>query len=166
MIGTRAGQVIFVNDSARIFAFETDFAGALYCIPMAVRRKLDQCGVKVSLQQWNRFPLAEREQLVARACETQDEVEAYGRQVVSLIETRTPDAPQFVAKDAGLEWNDTAQVPARLIDYARALEVHPPTLRQWAALTPLQRFALFKLTRPGHGNDNFLPAMQEFGLVP
>lgn len=29
----------------------------------------------------------------------------------------------------------------------------------------LQRFALYKLTRPGHDNDNFLPAMREFGLV-
>ena len=157
---------MLVNDSARIFKFETDFAGALYCIPMAVRRKLDRCGVKVSLKQWNRFPLEEREQLVAQGCETQDEVEAYARSVVTLIETRTQDAPQLVDKDAGLEWNDTAQVPARLIDYADDLEVHPPTLSQWAALTPLQRFALFKLTRPGHSNDNFLPAMKEFGLLP
>jgi len=24
---------------------------------------------------------------------------------------------------------------------------------------------LFKLTRPGHTNENFIPAMREFGLV-
>jgi len=29
----------------------------------------------------------------------------------------------------------------------------------------LQRFALFKLTRKGHGNRNFLPALREFGLA-
>jgi hypothetical protein len=28
-----------------------------------------------------------------------------------------------------------------------------------------QRFALFKLTRPNHDNDNFIPAMREFGLL-
>ena len=37
---------------------------------------------------------------------------------------------------------------------------------QWAALAPLQRFALYKLTRPGHKNENFLPAMREFTLLP
>ncbi len=41
----------------------------------------------------------------------------------------------------------------------------PPTLTQWAGLSPLQRFAIFKLTRPGHTNENFVPAMREFGLI-
>jgi hypothetical protein len=31
-------------------------------------------------------------------------------------------------------------------------------------LTPLQRFALIKLTRSQHENNNFLPALIEFGL--
>ncbi len=35
---------------------------------MAVRRKLDLCGVKVSLKQWNHFTLDEREQMVAQDC--------------------------------------------------------------------------------------------------
>lgn len=153
-----------MTHNPQIFTFETDFAGALYCIPMVVRRKLDQCGVKVSLKQWNRFELDEREQLVAQRCDSPEEVESYRQQVVSLIKNRTQDAAQFVDQDPGVEWN-TAEVPARLIDYANGLEVHPPTAAQWAALTPLQRFALFKLTRPGHSNDNFIPAMREFGLL-
>ena len=148
-----------------IFAFETDFAGALYCIPMVVRRKLDQCGVKVSLKQWNRFALEEREQLVTRSCETESDVNEYGRLVVELIQARTQSPAELVAKDPGRDWNDTTHVPQRLIDYANNLNVRPPTLQQWAALAPLQRFALFKLTRPGHSNDNFIPAMREFGLI-
>jgi hypothetical protein len=39
------------------------------------------------------------------------------------------------------------------------------TLQQWASLTPLQRFALIKLSRSGHENSNFLPALQEFQLA-
>ena len=39
------------------------------------------------------------------------------------------------------------------------------TQSQWANLTPLQRFATIKLTRSSHENNNFLPALQEFGLV-
>jgi hypothetical protein len=37
--------------------------------------------------------------------------------------------------------------------------------QQWSQLTPLQRFALMKLSRKGHENKNFYPALQEFGLV-
>jgi hypothetical protein len=36
---------------------------------------------------------------------------------------------------------------------------------QWAALHPLQRFALVKLVRPGHEGHNFGPALKEFGLL-
>jgi hypothetical protein len=152
------------NDSA-IFQFETDFAGALYCIPMAVRRKLDLCGVKVSLKQWNRFTLEEREALVARACDTPEQTDAYQREVAHLLQTRAGDTPQFLDRDAGTEWKDTSVVPQRLIDYCQERGVSAPSSTQWAALTELQRFAVFKLTRPGHTNENFIPAMREFGLI-
>lgn len=154
-----------MSTGSEIFAFETDFAGALYCIPMVVRRKLDLCGVKVSLKEWNRFALEEREQLVAQGCESAAEVEAYTQYVAGLIQIRTQHPAQLLDKDAGTEWNAADRVPQRVIDYAIEREVAPPTVNQWAALTPLQRFALFKLTRPGHSNENFLPAMREFGLL-
>lgn len=152
------------NDST-IFTFETDFAGALYCIPMAVRRKLDLCGVKVSLKQWNRFTLEEREQLVTRACDSPEQTDAYQSEVAQLLQTRAGDTPQFLDRDAGTEWKDRSTVPPRLIDYCHERDVPPPNQAQWAALTELQRFALFKLTRPGHSNENFIPAMREFGLI-
>lgn len=154
-----------MNATPEIFTFEKDFAGALYCIPMVVRRKLDVCGVKVSLKQWNRFELGEREQLVAQNCETPNQVDEYTRYVAKLLETRTNEPAQFIAKDAGAEWNDLKSVPQRVIDYSNERDVAPPTLSQWTTLTPLQRFAIFKLTRPGHSNENFLPAMREFGLI-
>jgi hypothetical protein len=39
------------------------------------------------------------------------------------------------------------------------------SLAQWKDLNVLQRFALLKLTRPGHENKNFPKAMKEFGLT-
>lgn len=154
-----------MHTDSTIFQFETDFAGALYCIPMAVRRKLDLCGVKVSLKQWNRFTLEQREHLVARECDTPEEIGAYQREVIRLLEARAGDTPELLDPVAGTEWKDTSVVPQRLIDYCKERDVPAPTLAQWAALTELQRFALFKLTRPGHTNENFLPAMREFGLT-
>lgn len=43
--------------------------------------------------------------------------------------------------------------------------VPAPTDAQWRDLSDLQRFTLIKLTRAGHDNDNFYPALVEFGLV-
>jgi hypothetical protein len=154
-----------MNADSKIFKFELDFAGALYCIPMAVRRKLDLAGVKVSLKQWNRFMLEERELLVAQQCDSQAQIDAYQREVAQLLQTRAGDQPQFLDRDAGTEWKETSVVPQRLIDYCEERNVAAPSLEQWGALTELQRFALFKLTRPGHSNENFIPAMREFGLV-
>jgi hypothetical protein len=154
-----------MNATSEIFQFEKDFAGALYCIPMAVRRKLDLCGVKVSLKHWNHFTLDEREQMVAQDCETPGEIDSYGRYVVGVIEARTSAPAQLLEKDDGAEWNDTKSVPQRVLDYSIERELTPPTVAQWATLSPLQRFAIFKLTRPGHSNENFEPAMREFGLI-
>ncbi|MDJ0543718.1 MAG: nitrate reductase associated protein, partial [Microcystis sp. M53601_WE4] len=36
---------------------------------------------------------------------------------------------------------------------------------QWQKLPPSQRFALIKLSRPGHENLNFYPALKEFHIV-
>ena len=74
-----------VNDAASLFDFEQDFAGALQCIPMCVRFKLDVCGVKLSLRQWNRFVHGDRERLIELPCERPDEIPAYRQCVTELI---------------------------------------------------------------------------------
>lgn len=149
-----------------IFRFEVDFGGTLRCIPMSVRMKLDQTGIKLSLKQWNRIPADERRQLTERACNSAAETRAYRQYLVSLIEAHTRTAVEFAPLDPAPAWADAAAVPDRIREWAHGLKVAPPSSEQWAALTPLQRFALFKLTRPGHSNENFLPAMREFSILP
>jgi hypothetical protein len=148
-----------------VFRFEVDFGGTLRCIPMSVRMKLDQAGIKLSLRQWNRISPAERRELVERPCTTCPETEAYRQYLVSLLETHTDTAVEFAPPESAPPWADASAVPQRIGEWARGVGVAPPTDEQWAALTPLQRFALFKLTRPGHKNENFLPAMREFSLL-
>ncbi len=147
-----------------IFAFELDFAGTLRCIPMIVRLKLDLVGIKLTLRQWSRFERSERHELVQRPCDAEDAVKAYRRYVLDIIALRTDEPPVDMSIDPCPAWAEIDSVPERLVRYAQDLELAPPTLEQWRAITPLQRFTLFKLTRPGHDNDNFEPAMQEFGL--
>jgi len=149
-----------------IFAFEVDFGGTLRCIPMSARMKLDQTGIKLSLKQWNRLPCDVRRQLTERPCEDLTQIESYEQYLVSVMDRFTSTAVQRVPLDDCPAWANTTAVPERIHVWARKLGVPGPTIEQWRALTPLQRFALFKLTRPGHSNDNFIPAMREFSILP
>jgi hypothetical protein len=148
-----------------VFAFELDFGGTLRCIPMSVRMRLDQTGIKLALKQWNRLPAEARRLLVERSCNEAGEIESYKQYLISLIEKFTTTSVELVPEDKSPPWADPADVPERICVWARNLGVAPPSSEQWAALTPLQRFALFKLTRPGHSNDNFIPAMREFSVL-
>lgn len=149
-----------------IFAFELDFADSLRCIPMAVRFKLDACGVKLTLPQWLLFTAADRDRILNSPCSTDDEIAAYRRDLVDLIEARSGEDARMTAVQSHPVWMETRYVPKPVRMQAWSVGVAPPTLEQWAVLAPLQRFALVKLTRPGHRNLNFLPAMREFGLAP
>ncbi len=145
------------------FKFESDFVQSLRCIPMAARFRLDLCGVKLSLRAWSRFDHATRENLASATIESEGEVEEYRASVCRDIEA-IGEHPSFLAKDASPAWRDRDQVP--LVVLKTALDKGMPLdgLVFWGALTDLQRFALIKLTKPGHENKNFAPAMNEFGL--
>ena len=149
----------------QIFDFETDFAGTLRCIPMCIRYRLDEIGIKLSLKQWNVFTTAQRRQLVALAHDEPQLKPEFTAYLLDLMRPHSGGEPERVPAVDIAEWRDGAQIPPRLVSYATALGVEPPSPTSWAALSPLQRFALYKLTRPGHDNDNFIPAMREFGLL-
>lgn len=153
-----------MSDAAVIFDFESDFAGALYCIPMSVRLKLDNVGVKVSLKQWNKLERDERDQLLVRPCDTPADRRAYHDYLIAAIEARTGDKAGELPVADHPEWLDPSRVPEQVSEYFAAEGRSPLTLSQWAGLEPLQRYVLIKLTRPGHRNENFLPALREFGL--
>ena len=131
---------------------------------MAVRLKLDNVGVKVSLKQWNKLPRDERDQLLLRPCDTPSSRSAYHDYLVAAIEARTGDKASELAVAEDPEWLDASRIPVQVSDYFATEARSPLTLPQWAALAPLQRYVLIKLTRPGHRNENFLPALREFGL--
>ena len=153
-----------VSDT-QLFEFESDFVDALSCIPMAVRLKLDTSGIKLSLEQWSRFTQEDRRRLLMTPCAGDAGIEAYRRALVELVALRANDVAKPLADPPSAQWDNAHEVPAVVADYARSVGLHPPTDRQWSALTRLQRFALIKLTRDSHDNVNFAPAMNEFGLA-
>ncbi len=146
------------------FQFEADFVDSLRCIPMQVRLKLDTCGIKLKLQDWHKFITAEREELVEMPCTTTEETEAYRQFLIQLVVEHTGKEPSNLPIEAHPAWMDATAVPDTVQEKAKEVSVTMAP-EQWASLTPVQRFALIKLSRPSHENQNFLPALKEFHLV-
>ncbi len=145
------------------FDFEADFVDSLRCIPMIVRLKLDTCGVKLKLAEWNHFTQPECEQLVNLACDRVSEVAAYRDYVSQLIFQHTGNIASLIEIDPDPAWLNDREIPPSILTKAAEFQV-AITPAQWANLAPTQRFALIKLTRSQHENTNFFPALQEFGL--
>ncbi|MGL4502939.1 MAG: nitrate reductase associated protein, partial [Planktothrix sp.] len=93
-----------------------------------------------------------------------EEIAAYRSLLYELAEQYT----NLPLKDLPIEdqplWLETKKLPDDVQQKAGEIEVKI-TLKQWQDLTPLQRFALLKLSRPSHENKNFLPALREFKIL-
>lgn len=146
------------------FQFEADFVDSLRCIPMQVRFKLDTCGVKLKLSHWHQFSQSERQALVEQPCETAAEIASYRSQLQQLVQTHTGELPTDLPIDPQPAWMNATTIPESVQIQAESLQ-QTISSEQWGHLTPLQRFALIKLSRSQHENKNFLPAMQEFDLL-
>jgi hypothetical protein len=146
------------------FQFEQDFVASLHCIPMQVRLKLDTCGVKLKLDQWNHLTQADRQALLDRPCTTPIEASDYRAFLHDLIQQRTGETAKDLAIDPTPAWLDPTVIPDVVQAKAATLDL-TVNGEQWAKLKPLQRFALIKLSRSSHENSNFLPALREFGLI-
>ena len=146
------------------FQFEADFVESLRCVPMQVRLKLDICGVKLKLPQWNKFNQDDRQILVDTSCTTEPEIADYRTLLHQMVLQRTGDTATDLAIDPHPEWQNITTVPESVQEKSQAVGmILSPA--QWSALTPLRRFALIKLSRSGHENHNFLPALKEFQLI-
>jgi hypothetical protein len=149
---------------ARLFAFESDFVASLRCIPMAVRLKLDRCGLKLTLRHWSRLRRDDRQRLLEADCGAAQEVADYGAAVRALVAARTGEAVSALAEPSKALLGLEGTLPLSVKAYACTAGVRPPNEIEWANLDALQRFALIKLSRDNHDNVNFIPALREFGL--
>jgi len=142
------------------FGFEADFLTDLRCIPMAVRRKLDLAGVKLKLVQWHGLEQEERQRLVAWG----DGAAALAQLRQWLLE-RSRQLPQGPAQPLeparGCDWQQAATTPPVLQQACDqlGLRLRPGV---WGELEELQRFALVKLSHPGHEHRNLPRALEEF----
>ena len=149
---------------AFLFQFEANSEERHLCIPMEVRLKLDLCGLKLQVSQWQILSQSQQDALADLPFATSEQLECFREAVKKTVleSSGIPASDLLVATSP--PWEDRTVIPTRLQE--KALEFGCVLrLAQWAALTSLQRFALIKLVRPGHENRNFSPALKEFGLV-
>jgi hypothetical protein len=148
-----------VSHPAALFAFEGDFQTDLRCIPMVVRHRLDEVGIKLSLKEWVKLGPEARAAVLAKVHD-----EGFDAAVRGLVTQRMGAPPADFAVDPAPAWADRGRVPDEVTAKASA-EGLAISAQQWAALAPLQRFALYKLSRSSHKNENFGPACREFGVL-
>jgi hypothetical protein len=153
-----------MSDEQSFFAFEADFVDSMHCIPMVVRMKLDTCGVKLKLAHWNHFDRIEKQALVEKPCGNVEESLQYREFLQNLVKKQTGVPAGELPLESNPAWLDLNVVPIAIQEKAAELNLNI-SLEQWQQLTPLQRFALIKLSRPSHENHNFLPALKEFKLI-
>lgn len=148
----------------QFFQFEADFVSSLRCIPMQVRYKLDTCGIKLKLQHWLSFSTGDRQKLIDLPCTTPQEIQNYRENLRSLVCQYFQTYPSDLPIEDHPAWLQSEFIPISVLHHAEELKV-VISLSQWQNLTPLERFALIKLSTSDHENSNFLPALQEFDLV-
>ena len=148
----------------RLFAFEADYATSLCCMPMIVRYQLDVCRIKLSLHQWQSFSLFTRARLILDGTDHPATRRRYLRRLLTAIAREAGSAAVRMPPPQAREIWEQAAPPQRVLQNAANKGIALDGPRQWADLTALQRFTLYKLTRPGHENRNFPAALREFGL--
>ncbi|WP_017296365.1 nitrate reductase associated protein [Geminocystis herdmanii] len=148
----------------QFFEFEADFVASLRCIPMIVRFKLDTCGVKLKLHHWHNFKQLEKEILVNKPCETTAQITEYRQYLRDLVYDKTGEYPKDLDIDQQPLWFKIDSIPVDIQKKVKEFDFELK-LYQWQNLQPLQRFALIKLSRPSHENNNFIPALKEFNLL-
>ncbi|MDJ0690478.1 MAG: nitrate reductase associated protein [Xenococcaceae cyanobacterium MO_188.B32] len=158
-----SNQTSTINDR-QFFQFETDFVESLHCIPMQVRLKLDTCGVKLKLTHWHQLSKQERQVLIQMPGTTPEESKIYRDFLQNLLKEKTGAKAKELALDPHPPWLNAREIPTDVRQKAAEFDLTIER-EQWETLTPLQRFALIKLSRPSHENKNFLPAIKEFGLT-
>src|ERR1700684_962065 len=123
----------------RRFKFEDEGYNSLACVPMAVRRKLDRVGVKVSLEQWQ--ALAQHERLAICHLPTDSEEERITVQTFleETVRARAGTPTKALSEEVKRSAGPPETPPERLVENAKAAGV---TLNQpaWDWLNGGERY--------------------------
>jgi hypothetical protein len=144
----------------RRFKFEDAVHNSLACVPMAVRRKLDRIGVKVSLEQWQTLAQHERLAVCHLPTASDEERDALRTFLEETVRARSGAATKALSDEVKRSAEPPVAPPQRLVENAQSVGV---TLSQtvWERLDPDERYALIKLGGGAEQSHNFVSALRE-----
>ncbi|HEY3597499.1 MAG TPA: nitrate reductase associated protein [Paraburkholderia sp.] len=155
-----------LNETPLLFNFEVVSSENLTFMPMCVRFNLDRFGLRISLAQWQMLPHEDRTLLARFPVEDAAEIEPnFDHALFEMLRTHANVEPDWFTPDEAPAWRNTVAVPETVVHQANVAQLSAPSAGQWATLAPFQRYVLAKLARKPESNHDFVPAMQEFGLL-
>jgi hypothetical protein len=138
------------------FAYEGDVHETLATIPLAVRRKLDLAGLKLSLAGWTAMTRAERLAVCHLPVDSGPDLEMYREALRGFAERAGhPVVPLESGPADPAAWGP-GRVPERLSSRVNATA--------WAGLSDEARYALVKLSEPRRGPEKLALALAELGI--
>jgi hypothetical protein len=136
------------------FAFEGDLHRTLEFIPIAVRRKLDLAGLKLSLAAWNRMSRAEKLAVCHLPVDAEGDLDVYREALTGFADRAgEPVTPLTGGAADRASWREVPDRLAGRVDPAR-----------WAALPDEARYVLTRLCEPRKSGDKLEEALRELGL--
>ena len=144
----------------RRFKFEDEVHHSLACVPMAVRRKLDRVGVKVSLEQWQSLAQHERLAICHLPTASGEECDALRTFLEETVRARSGAATKALSDEVKRSAEPPPKPPERLVENAQAAGI---MLSQvvWDRLDADERYALIKLGGGAEQSHNFMTALRE-----
>lgn len=125
----------------RRFVFEGQVHELLDCVPLAVRRKLDLAGLKISLAGWQSLPRHERLALCHLPVDSRDEIAVYREALAGFAARAGADLKPIDVADPAA-WS-ADRVPAEVS--AHATEIGAPLdAAAWGELTEEERYCVLK----------------------
>ena len=152
------------TDDARLFGFESELEQNLTYIPLAVRFKLDRCGIKLSLEAWQQLPELSHRELFRMRCHDEEDLADFRKALRVLVSEYAGEEPASMVIAEHPPWAEE-RVPDQLARATMALGFAAPSSARWRKLSAVQRFALLKLSREGREHRNLGAALREFGLL-
>jgi hypothetical protein len=145
----------------RRFKFEDEVHQTLSCVPMAVRRKLDRIGVKLSLDQWQHLARSERLAICHLPAESGEERDATRTFIEEAVLSRSNIPTKALSEEVRRSAEPPSMPPMSLTELART---HGVALGQseWDRLDSDERYALIKLSGGPTPSHNLAAALHEF----
>jgi hypothetical protein len=148
----------------RRFAFEGAVHATLETVPLAVRRKLDLAGIRITIFGWRALPREDRLSLCHLPVETAEDVAVY-REVLMRFTARTGIPVDLIPGPPSTRrsWS-LPEVLSRLGAQLGLEEAQGLDGRRLALLSDEERYALFKLADPARDPARLRAALLELGF--